>query len=182
LRALLARTARAFAPALARPDDAFAEAWLPAPERALYRAMDVRDRDHGCRVARRLLRDHPRADAAWVRAALLHDVGKSVAPYRAWERVAVHLVRREEGAPSTPGRRGGALARAVERDRDHAAVGARMLAAAGADPRVVELVAGHHRPRSGDPGAEALASADAAADAEWRASAGVDAAGDGSRA
>ncbi len=167
--ALLARTARAFAPALARPEDAFAEAWLPEPERALYRAMDVRDRDHGCRVARRLLRDHPDADPVWVRAALLHDVGKSVAPYRAWERIAVHLVRRDR-RPNAPR---GALGRAVERDRDHAAVGARMLAAAGADPRVVELVAEHHRPRTGDPAAAALAAADAAADAAWRAGAGV---------
>ncbi len=168
IRALLARTARAFVPALARPDDAFAEAWLPERERALYRAMDVRDRDHGCRVARRLLRDHPGADGVWVRAALLHDVGKSVAPYRAWERIAVHLVRRGEGSRTEPGWAGRALGRAVERDRDHAAVGGRMLAAAGADPRVVELVAEHHRPRSGDPAAAALAAADASADAAWR--------------
>ena len=164
LHALLARTARAFVPSLARPDDAFAEAWLAEPERALYRAMDVRDRDHGCRVARRLLHDHPDAADTWVRAALLHDVGKSVAPYRAWERIAVHLVRRRATDGAAPG---GALARAVARDREHAAVGARMLAAAGAEARVVDLVAGHHRP-PGDPAAAALAAADAAADGTWR--------------
>jgi putative nucleotidyltransferase with HDIG domain len=175
LQALLARTARAFVPALARPDDAFAEAWLSAPERALYRAMDVRDRDHGCRVARRLLQDHPDADPAWVRAALLHDVGKSVAPYRAWERIAVHLVRRGARPGVAPR---GALGRAVVRDRDHAAVGARMLAAAGAEARVVDLVAGHHRPPGGDPAAVALAAADAAADAGAVALAAADAAAD----
>ena len=181
IKALLARTARAFAPALARPDDAFAEAWLPEPERALYRAMDARDRDHGCRVARRLLRDHPDADATWVRAALLHDVGKSGAPYRAWERIAVHLVRGDARSRAASRWGGPALARAIERDRDHAAIGGRMLAAAGADPRVVELVAEHHRPRAGDPAAAALAAADAAADAEWRAVA-RDGAGSGERA
>jgi putative nucleotidyltransferase with HDIG domain len=170
LAALLARTARAFVPALARPDDPFAAAWLTAGEWRLYRAMDARDRDHGCRVARRLLRDHPDAEPVWVRAALLHDVGKSLVPYRAWERIAVHLVRRT--APPTPPRRGagGPLRRAVARDHAHAEVGARMLAEVGADPQVVALVAGHHRPRPDDPAAVALAAADAAADAGWRTS------------
>jgi hypothetical protein len=88
---LAARTVRGLVPGLARPDDAFAAVHLVGPELAAYLAMDPRDRDHACRVARRLLAVAPEADGVWVRAALLHDVGKSGAPYRVWERVVVHL-------------------------------------------------------------------------------------------
>lgn len=160
--ALLARTARAFVPVLARPDDAFAAAWLTGAERALFERMDPRDRDHGCRVARRLLAAHPDAPPTWVRAALLHDVGKAQAPYRAWERVALHLARRWRASARPPT---SAWARALERDRAHPAVGAALLEAAGSEPLVVALVAGHHRPEPSDPAAAALAAADAAADA-----------------
>lgn len=173
LLALAARTLRAFVPALARPDDDFAARWLADGELAAFLAMDPRDRDHACRVARRMLARHPRAEPVWVRAALLHDVGKSLAPYRPWERIAAHLARhlarggtsaggRAEGVPA----RDGGWARATARDRVHAEVGAQLLAAAGADARVVALVAHHHAPEPDDAGATALAEADAAADAD----------------
>ena len=93
------RTVRAFVPALARPDDTFARQVLTPPEFGLYLAMDPRDRHHGVRVARGVLALAPDADAVLVRAAILHDVGKSVAPYRAWERIAVHLAAPARGAP-----------------------------------------------------------------------------------
>lgn len=136
------RTARAFVPGLARPDDAFAASWLPRVEFDLYQRMDVRDRDHACRVARALLAQAPDADSTLVRAALLHDVGKADAPYRAWERIVVHVYTpasdRSWRAPTR------AVANAWRRHRDHAARGAAMILAAGGDARVATLVRHHH--------------------------------------
>jgi putative nucleotidyltransferase with HDIG domain len=152
------RTVRAFVPALARPDDPFARSALPPRELALYLAMDARDRHHGVRVARSVLELDPDADDVLVRAALLHDVGKSVAPYRAWERIAVHLYalagpRVRRGPP-----RG--LRDAWLRHVHHAETGAALLRRAGA-PEVADLVARHHDPDP-DPRLALLRAADEA--------------------
>jgi len=136
------RTLRAFVPALARPDDAFAERWLPSAERALYRRMDRRDRDHACRVARGLLAAAPQASPLLVRAALLHDVGKADRPYRAWERIAVHVYRPRRGAVPADGAAG--LAALWRHHHEHPARGAAMILAAGGDPEVAALVRAHH--------------------------------------
>jgi putative nucleotidyltransferase with HDIG domain len=152
------RTLRAFVPALARPDDAFAARWLSADEYALYRRMDRRDRDHGCQVARRVLARAPQVRAAVVRAALLHDVGKSAAPYRAWERIAVHLYRPAAAAAEQSA--SGCLARAWQWHALHAERGAAMILAVGGDPEVAELVRRHHDP-SGPAGADLIRAADA---------------------
>ena len=157
LARLVTRTARGLAPGLACPDDAFAEARLAGAELAAYLAMDPRDRDHACRVARRLLAAAPGAESAWVRAALLHDVGKAVGRYRLWERVLVHVWTPDE---ALAGRFPVALAEAWGRHRDHAVLGAARLAAAGVDPRVVELVARHHDPPGADEALRRLAAAD----------------------
>lgn len=85
------RTAQAFVPRLARADDAFAARVLPRAEYALYRRMDVRDRAHACGVARALLTLEPAAPSTLLRAALLHDVGKSGRRYRPLERILVAL-------------------------------------------------------------------------------------------
>jgi len=136
------RTARAFVPGLARPDDAFAAAWLPRVEYDLYRRMDPRDRDHACRVARALLELAPGAAPTLVRAALLHDVGKADAPYRPWERIVVHVYTPASDASRRAPTRG--VAAAWRRHRDHAARGAAMILAAGGDAAVAELVRHHH--------------------------------------
>jgi putative nucleotidyltransferase with HDIG domain len=130
-----------------------------AGEADAYRAMDPRDRDHACRVARRLLACHPDADPRTVRAALLHDVGKSERPYRVWERVLVHVW--------TPGRATAARFPAAWRGAwrvhaEHAALGAGRLRALGVDARVVELVARHHEAPAGDEELRRLAAADEA--------------------
>lgn len=150
------RTLRGVHPALARPDDAWAEARLPDAERALYRAMDPRERDHHVRVARTILARHPDATPQLVRAALLHDVGKSQRPYRVIERILVHLVRGEVPAPQ-PIQVGWQGARQVA--AHHAAYGASMILEAGGDPRVAELVSRHEQPE-GDVEATALHEAD----------------------
>jgi len=159
LAGLVRRTLVGFAPGLARPDDGFALGWLDAAEAEAYRGMDPRDRDHACRVARRLLARYPDAEARTVRAALLHDVGKSARPYRVWERVWVHLW--------TPDR--ATAERAPEPWRgawrvhaDHAALGAARLRDLGVDDRVVELVARHHEAPAGDEELRRLAAADEA--------------------
>ncbi len=51
-------------------------------------------------VAQELLRRYPEAPQAAVRAALLHDVGKAVRPYRAIERILTALL--EPWLPDLP--------------------------------------------------------------------------------
>ncbi|CAN5825766.1 HD domain-containing protein [soil metagenome] len=142
------RTARAFLPGLARPDDAFAREVLSAAEYELYLAMDRRDRHHGVAVARAVLALAPDAERLVVRAALLHDVGKSIAPYRAWERIAVHLYTPPRGVERRAGRWteiGDRLDDAWRRHRDHAERGAALIRDAGGDHGVADIVARHHR-------------------------------------
>lgn len=159
LAGLARRTLVGLSPGLARPDDAFALRWLEGGEAVAYRAMDARDRDHACRVARRLLARHPDAESSTVRAALLHDVGKAERPYRVWERVLVHVW--------TPA--GDAAERLWEPLRGawrvhaaHAALGAARLRALGVDERVVDLVARHHEPPADDEELRRLVAADEA--------------------
>jgi putative nucleotidyltransferase with HDIG domain len=157
LARLAARTVRGLSPAWAHPDDAFAASWLVGPEYDAYQTMDPRDRDHACRVARRLLAAAPAADPIWVRAALLHDVGKAVGPYRVWARVGVHLWTPDAAsARAYPA----AWREAWARHRDHAALGAAALRAAGVDERVAALVERHHEPPGDDEALRWLATAD----------------------
>lgn len=137
------RTVRGLHPRMVRPDDAWAAARLPGPELDLYDAMDPRDRDHAVRVARSLLRRHPEAPSEVVRAALLHDVGKSRRRYQVVERILAHLVRAAP-PPRDPPLDGVRGARQVA--AHHAAYGAAMIRGAGGDARVAELVARHERP------------------------------------
>ena len=131
LRALLAQEA---------PDDAFALRFLEGEERELYLAMDPRDRAHGVRVARRLLKAYPEAPGYAVRAALLHDAGKAVRPYRTLERVLAGLFA--PPLPPYPLRRG--LLGAFQVRRPPPLYAAQRIR----DPRVRALVLEHHAPKS----------------------------------
>ena len=143
------RTLLAFFPRFARPDDAFAKAHLLPAELELYLNMDARDRCHALEVASALLNEHPQASSRLVRAALLHDVGKSGARFSAVERVAVHLYTPD--VPAEP--RYGGLRGAWQRRRHHAAYGANLVRKNGGDACVALIVERHHTP--GD-NAEAL--------------------------
>ena len=143
------RTLLAFFPRFARPDDAFAQTYLPPAELRLYLNMDPRDRCHALEVASALLNEHPQASSRLVRAALLHDVGKSGERFSAVERVAVHLYTPD--VPAEP--RFGGLRGAWQRRRHHAAYGANLVRKNGGDACVALIVERHHVP--GD-NAEAL--------------------------
>jgi hypothetical protein len=137
IRNVAVRTAQAFIPALAVPDDAFAADWLPPAEYGLYLRMDRRDRAHACLVARTVLRLEPQAGSVTLRAALLHDVGKTVQPYNPLHRVLVHL-HTPAGLPREPLQPG--LRGAWQVRTHHEAIGAEMIRAAGGDDRVATLV------------------------------------------
>jgi hypothetical protein len=139
------RVFRAFSPAQAHPDDAWAALQLPTPELEVYQRMDPRDREHAVRVAQKLLELHPEASSEVVRAALLHDCGKQVRPYKVLERVLVGLIAPEGPRSSTV--TSGLLARtALEVRNNHPQIGAGLILEAGGSARVAELVRIHHVP------------------------------------
>ncbi len=142
------RTLLAAVPALARPDDAWASAYLTSREFALFVSLPAQERAHGVEVARRLLRRSPRATSELIAAALLHDVGKLGTPQGALWRVLTHLLPHAGAARSAPRLRG--LAGARQARAHHATYGAELLRDAGSSARVVALVEGHHS-AAGDP-------------------------------
>lgn len=143
----IARLARSLRADQAAPDDAFAASFLEGGEGVVYLAMDPRDREHACRVAKALRTVRPHAPTHLVAAALLHDCGKSVRPYRVWERVLAGLVpmRFAQRLPVS----------FVQVRARHPQLGADMLRAAHARPEVVRLVERHHTPGD-DPDARLL--------------------------
>jgi len=136
----LRRLFQAFFPRGEEPDDAFALAFLQGEERTLYLSMDPRDRAHAVRVARRLLRHYPEAPAFAIRAALLHDAGKALRPYRPLERILTGLYALP--VPPYPLRRG--ILGAFQVRRHHPLYAAERIQ----DPEVRALVLEHHRPQS----------------------------------
>ena len=124
----------------ARPDDAWAVSVLTPPEARLYLSMDARDREHACRVAGALIAAHPCSSAELRAAALLHDCGKSLRPYRVQERVLVGLI---------PGRVSRYLPfGALYLRGHHPALGAKLLRRLGGRERVAQLIERHHTPRN----------------------------------
>jgi hypothetical protein len=131
---------KAFTPAQARPDDAWALAELSIEEAHLYKAMDVRDREHAVRVAKRLLERYPDAPSFAVRAALLHDSGKALRPYRPLERILTGLISLD--APIEPLDKG--LRGAWQIHQHHPEYGAMRIL----EPQVAQIVREHHQPVS----------------------------------
>ncbi len=133
--------------AFARPVDMeTARCHLAPPLMSLFLQMRRSEQQHSLAVLRTLhAAGHVEPDL--MAAALLHDVGKSRAPFHLWDRVLVVLVKaacprcaaRWGKGPPVGWRRPFAVA------VQHAEWGAEMLRAAGAPARVVQLVARHDR-------------------------------------
>lgn len=125
---------------------------LPLVERPLFAALEPADQDHSIRVARSVESALQRgavddADRDWIiRAALLHDVGKSATRVGAVDRAVATLVAwvgrgRVQDRWSGAGGRRGAIAGYLS----YPDVGADMLRRVGSDSRVVAWAAEHHR-------------------------------------
>ena len=137
------RTTVALIPTLAHADDRFAKRLLSAKEYRLYLAMDVRDRDHACTVTKLLLAEYPDASSELLRAALLHDVGKTRASYNPLSRILAALYT----PPSIPAKPRFSGVRGLwQMKRHHDRYGAQMILAAGGSERVAQIVARHHAP------------------------------------
>jgi putative nucleotidyltransferase with HDIG domain len=138
------------APGLQPEDMALLSRYLNPVERDLFLAMDEPDQHHSLRVARicaQSLANHPHvADVPLMKAALLHDIGKTGAHLRLWFRtwwVTGHrllpwvldwIARRSANA------RPGTTRHRMYVQYYHARIGVDMLRAAGVDEGVCRLV------------------------------------------
>ena len=136
-------------------DDDWAQRWLNDREAASFRKMSGTDRRHAIGVARAVALNLDRvdlaeddADARWIEAAaLLHDVGKSVAGLGTYGRVVATLsgwIGGHDMAASWADTRG--FTRKVGLYLQYPALGADVLRMAGSDERVVAWAAQHHEP------------------------------------
>ena len=141
-------------------EHALSREYLHGPLLDLFVGQHPRDIVHAAATARWLL-DRGHDDAVLVRAALLHDIGKG--DQRRLDRVA-HVTASRLRLGAFAGDRGSRLRlrRALARSRDHSELGAALLLAAGAEPRLVELTRLHHSTASAsDPVLALLQVADA---------------------
>ena len=134
-----------------RPDEqAEVEQVLGAPLAGLFGRMSAGEQAHSLRVLRALAaRGGPYAQRTELRqAALLHDVGKSVAPLSLADRALIVLARWL--APGAAAGWGVGQAKGWRRPfvtaRRHADWGADLCAQAGAPPLTVALVRRHQTP------------------------------------
>lgn len=130
-----------------RVDLALAERTLPPTLFPLFLKMRRGERLHSLNVLR-TLQEQGYDQPALLTAALLHDVGKSRAPFYLWERVIVVLAR--AFTPQRAKRWGQTQApwgwrRPFVISAQHPAWGAEMVADAGADDLVVSLIEAHQR-------------------------------------
>ena len=148
LRSLVARRPRS-------GDLEWADTWLDDAERRLFRRMPGVDQVHSIEVARAVEANLGRLglgphdpDARWLLgAALLHDVGKSVAGLGTYGRVMATLSSAAGGADMGPlwaQKRG--MTRRIGLYLQYPRLGADLLAVAGSDERVVAWAAQHHEP------------------------------------
>lgn len=136
-------------------DNAFVATHLDAAGQKLFYAMNLPDQRHALNVAytaRGLAAGRTGVDLELLtRAALLHDVGKEKGDVSTFDKtaavVAHSLAPRWSAGWGRPGRGGKVanLRHAFHIYFHHPERGAAMLAAIGADPRIVAVVERHHR-------------------------------------
>ena len=122
---------------------------LPSPElRALFRQMSPGEQRHSLTVLKQVDAQYPSAPPELRQAALLHDVGKTVAPLNIVERVWVVVGRKlfshtwqrwGQGQPRS-------WRKAFVVACQHARWGADLAAQAGAGPLVSNLIRRHQTP------------------------------------
>ena len=126
-------------------DMAYAASHLSPGLLRLFRRMARAEQHHGIDVCRKLASQGYNAPDLFT-AALLHDVGKVVAPPRIWERVIVVLG--EHFTPNQAERWSAGTPRGLRRGfvirQRHPRWGAALAEQAGASPRTVALIRHHH--------------------------------------
>ena len=153
---LVQRTLRGLFFRLVKPDDYFAQRTLSSNEYELYIRMDPRERHHGCEVAKTLLKYNPKSSTVLIRAAILHDVGKSFRPFVLWRRILVHII----GTGILPPKPIlGGIKGDLQIKVNHPIYGSEMIRKSGGCEQVARLVEIHHDPH-GDREAEWLRRAD----------------------
>lgn len=142
-------------------DLALAREYLAGDLLTLFGAQEPRDQRHSAATAHWLIERGYDDDHDLLVAALLHDTGKGA--QRTRDRVAhVFTGWIPAGPLAAAGTSRFEMRRALARSRAHSALGAELLAAAGASPRVIELTRLHHRPPERDAMLALLQRADAA--------------------
>ncbi|MGC9356456.1 MAG: HD domain-containing protein [Anaerolineae bacterium] len=146
---------------LSQPDVAYAKKHLAPPRVSLFLSMPRAEQHHGIAIARALEMQGYRSPHL-LAAALLHDVGKTRAPLRIWDRVLVvlgeHFFPERAEAWSRGEPRG--LRRGFVVRRKHPAWGADLTEETGASPRTVHLIRNHHLPPKDDEELKALQAVD----------------------
>ena len=125
---------------------ALAPRYLSPKEHSLFRGMSPADQRHSLRVLRALLQNGPQGESL-LKAALLHDIGKSRCRINVLHRTAAVLLKAVFGhvpAFITVRPDGRACSLPLFVIANHARIGANMLAQAGTEERVWRLVELHH--------------------------------------
>ncbi len=136
-------------------DEALAETVLTEAQLALFRRMRRGERLHSLNVLR-TVRAAGHQEHDLLVAALLHDSGKTIAPFYLHERVLVVLARRFLPALYRRWARGEprGWTRPFAISARHPEWSAELVAAAGGSARAVELCRRHAEPVAGPPGGE----------------------------
>lgn len=142
---------------------------LPPAQVALFDGMALIDRQHAFRVAQSVKRlaphhgiEDPGEISLLVKAALLHDIGKSLGKLTLSDRVAIVLLHRffprmelKTAGPQNTHRHSvfhqylDRLRLALQIDAEHPHKGALMAESAGAETAVVDLIRHHQDRRAG---------------------------------